>query len=425
MSDKGDNMHDVVVTGLGPVTSIGIGNEAFWASLAAGRCKVARRTLLVDVGTPAEMPIASMPGLSEVSGFESHIKFLASQGCENYRDLGYTLFAIDLALRDAGIQYEQGHNRLGVVQAFEAPGMERTVAQMLHLLAAPMPADGPPQVYGLFAPLFYNMQPFMYVHLVGKALGLHGFSTSVHNACASGAFALEIAAQHIRSGQADVMIVAGGEAFDTAVRLEWFRRLELYSLNGSMRPFDSEPSGFYVGEGAAAIVLESAEHAAARGAQPIASYLGGAFAHQGWKQSIPDIKAGRLRGVIVDALKLARVAADEIDLIVPHGASTMLSDAYEATCLAQALAQKHADAVATVFKPYVGHMLASSTLIELVCALLAVRHQAVPPTLNTRPDHAPLAVPLVTDFTQRHMDTVLKLSTGFTGHDAALVFRRE
>jgi 3-oxoacyl-[acyl-carrier-protein] synthase II len=420
----GNNMHDVVITGLGPVTPIGIGADALWESLSAGRAKVARRTLLVDVAAAADMPVVSMPALSEVPACEAHLQFLASQGCEDYRDLGYALLAVELALRDAGIEYDPEHNDIGVVQAFEAPGLERTVAQLLHMMASPMPTDKPPQVYGLLAPFFYNIQPFMYVHLVGKALGLHGYSTSVHNACSSGAFAIEIAAGHIRSGQADVMVVVGGEAFDTAVRIEWFRRLELYATEGCMRPFDSNPSGFYVGEGAAAIVLESAEHAAARGAKAIGTYLGGAFAHQGWKQSIPDVKAARLRGVIVDAMSSSKVAVEDLDLIVPHGAATMLCDAYEATCLAQAIGKQTTDAVATAYKPYVGHMLASSALIEALCGLLSIKHQAVPATLDTRQNSKHLAVPLVTEFAKRRVDTVLKLSTGFTGHDAALVFKK-
>ena len=246
--------------------------------------------------------------------------------------------------------------------------------------------------------------------------------------CSSGAYAVELAAQHIRSGQSDVMVVVGGEAFDTAVRLEWFRRLELYAQEGCMRPFDTEPRGFYVGEGAAAIVLESAEHAASRGAEPYARYLGGAFAHQGWKQTIPDVRSARLAGVICDALAIAGCTAADVDLIVPHGAATGLSDGYEAYCVEQGIgAQLRTDAsdgaVATAFKPYVGHMLAASGIIDTLCALLAMRHRSIPATLHTRPDRVRFPAPLVTTRLDRQVKTLLKLFTGFTGHDAALVFR--
>ncbi len=233
---------------------------------------------------------------------------------------------------------------------------------------------------------------------------------------------IDLAAQRIRTGQSEAMIVVGGEAFDTGVRLEWFRRLDLYARDAQMRPFDADPSGFFVGEGAAAIVLESADHAAARGAKPYARYLGGAFAHQGWKQVIPDVRSGRLRDVIRRAMHDAGIGPGDIDLIVPHGAATQLSDGYESACLAEALKGQRDHALATAIKPYFGHMLAASGIVELAGTLLAMRHQAVPATLHTRPGHVNLPVPLATAHTERPIRVALKISTGFTGHDAALLF---
>lgn len=424
---QGDAMNaeanDVVITGVGPVTAVGIGAEPLWKSLAQGASNVRSRTLRVDLARTIELPLSSMPQSADVPGLDRHLTFLSGQDCEGYRDLAYALFATELALADAELEYGREKNTIGVIQAFEAPGVERTVSRLFEQLSAPMPGDGPPQVYELLAPCFYNMQPFVYVHLADKAFGFRGFSTSVHNACSSGAFAIEVAARRIRSGQADVMIVAGGEAFDTGVRLEWFRRLDLYAQGSGMSPFDAGSSGFYVGEGAGAIVLESAEHAARRGAGVYAAYLGGAFAHQSWKQVIPDVRAARLREVIKQAMSDTDVSVEELDLVVPHGASTQLSDGYEASCLDRALTGKRDHVVATAFKPAVGHMLAASGIIETICALLAVRHQAVPPTLNSRPEQVRLPVPLATTLIERPIKTVLKLSTGFTGHDAASIFR--
>jgi 3-oxoacyl-[acyl-carrier-protein] synthase II len=415
---------DVVITGLGPVTSIGLGCDAFWAALIEGRSGASPTALPVDVGRSVELPLAVMPPARQIPGLETHLDFLAGQGCAGYRDLGYTLLAAELALADAGLEVDREANDVGLVQAFEAPGMERTVSRLFELLATPMPPNGPPHVYDLLAPHFYNMQAFMYVHLMGKALGLHGFSTCVHNACTSGAFAIETAAQQIRAGRADVMVVAGGEAFDTAVRLEWFRRLDLYARDGRMAPFDTDATGFFVGEGAAAIVLESADSAARRGAEVYASYLAGGFAHQAWKQTVPDLHSARLRDVIRKAMTSAGVSPADLDLVVPHGAATYLGDGYETSCLEQALDGKAAKAVATTFKPYVGHLLAASGLIETVGALLAVKHQTVPATPNSRPQHTSFPGPLAATSTSQPVTTVLKLCTGFTGHDAALVFRK-
>ncbi|MCH7993403.1 MAG: hypothetical protein IIB57_03055, partial [Planctomycetes bacterium] len=221
------NDREVVITGVGPVASIGVGADAVWDALAAGRDCITNRAVRSDVASVEELPIASMPDYAEIPGIEPHVRFLGTQDCASNRDLAYSLLAIELAVADAGISYERESNNIGVIQAFEAPAVEATVSELFKMLEMPMPTDGPPKVYEHLAPFFYNMQPFLYVHIIGKAFGFHGYSTSVHNACTSGAFALDVAAGQIRSGQAEVMIVVGGEAFETAVRLEWFRRLEL------------------------------------------------------------------------------------------------------------------------------------------------------------------------------------------------------
>lgn len=414
----------VVVTGVGPVTSIGVGRTALWKALVEGRSNVQQRTVAVDLERRVELPIASMPPAENVPGLEAHFKFLADQDLEGYRELAYALLATELALDDAQVEYDRQDNRIGVIQAFEAPGVERTVSRMFGLFTSPPPMGGPPPLYDLLAPCFYNMQPFIYVHVVGKAFGFHGYSTSVHNACSSASYAIEAAAERIRSGDADVMVVVGGEAFDTGVRLEWFRRADLYAQDQYMRPFDAEASGFFVGEGGGALVLESEAHADKRGAGVYATYEGGGFAQQGWKQVIPDVRAMRLQNVITRALEASNVSVGELDLIVPHGASTLLSDRYEASCLAGALTGQRDHAVMTAFKPYVGHMLAASGIIDSICMLLAIKNQAVPATLNTRPKQVQLPVPLATSYIERPIRTALKLSTGFTGHDAALVFRK-
>jgi len=431
---------DVLITGLGPVTSIGVGGEALWSSLIQGRSNVCVRHLPFDLGRMAELPIAAMdsaavhavsaspaanPVDAAIPGLDGHLRFLDTQDAAGHRDLAYALLAVELAIKDAKLEYDRERNEIGVVQVFEAPGVESTVSRLFQMMATPPPGNGPPQVYDALAPFFYNMQPFVYVHLMGKAFGFHGFSTSVHNACTSGAFAIEIAAQRIRSGRNEVMIVAGGEAFDTAVRLEWFRRLELYAREPVMRPFDAESSGFYVGEGGAAIVLESRKHAESRGAKAYGEYLGGGFAQQSWKQVIPDVRQARLHEVIKQALATTGVHAGDLDLIVPHGAATQLSDGYEANCLTQSLRGAREHAVATAFKPIFGHLLAANALLETIAIVLALKHQTVPPTLHTNPERVKLPISLVTATLSRPMRMAMKLSTGFTGHDAAMLFRSE
>lgn len=418
----------VVITGLGPVTAVGVGARDCGQAIAQGTTAVRRRTLIVDLGKEVELPIADL-SQSPPPGMDKALSFLTEQQCPDARDLAYAIMAAELATRDAQLDWDRRDNRIGMVQVFEAPGVESAVRKLFSLFAGPLPTDGPPPVYDLLADRFYNMQAFVYVHLLAKALGLHGFCTSVHNACSSGAFAIELAAEHIRSGQAEVMIVVGGEAFDTAVRLEWFRRLDLYSCGEVMRPFAASPTGFFVGEGAAALVLESADHAERRGAKPYATYLGGAFAHQGWKQTLPDVAAGRLTGVLQSALAVAGLNWNDIDLVIPHGAGTVLSDRYEAECLEKALAAPDMASAnssslhAAAFKPAFGHLLAASGLIETTAGLLCLNSGFVPPAIGGAASSRRFPARFAEVKESKKIRHMLKMSTGFTGHDAAALFQ--
>jgi 3-oxoacyl-(acyl-carrier-protein) synthase len=218
--------------------------------------------------------------------------------------------------------------------------------------------------------------------------------------------------------------VTGGEAFDTGVRIEWFKRLELYAKTGRMCPFDGAATGFYVGEGACAMVLQSEDAVERGGVRPYAEYVGGAFAQQGWKHAIPDVRSNRLADVTRRMLDVAHDRGVEVDLFMPHGAATTISDGYEATCLALALKDRLTDAVAAVYKPHVGHMLASSAVVEVSAGLLAMRHGTLPGTLNAQGGCGKLPVPLVSKTSAHEVRGMMKLSTGFTGHDAAGLYRR-
>jgi len=168
------------------------------------------------------------------------------------------------------------------------------------------------------------------------------------------------------------------------------------------------------------MVLESAESAAKRGVTPYARYLGGAFAHQCWKQTIPDVRAARLKDVILNACFNSGTDLAAVDLIVPHGAATQLSDGYEAACIKQAF-ENQSKASAAFFKPAVGHMLAASAIIDTLCALLVLKHQSIPNGCRPSANSSLTGGGSLTAGSGT-LKTLLKTSTGFTGHDAALLF---
>ena len=123
----------VVVTGVGPVTAIAIGREALWSALMEGRTNVQPRTVTIDLERQIELPMAAMAPGTNIPELDTHNAFLATQDLEGYRDLAYALLSVELALADAGIEYDRDDNRIGAIQAFEAPGVERTVAWLCGL----------------------------------------------------------------------------------------------------------------------------------------------------------------------------------------------------------------------------------------------------------------------------------------------------
>ncbi len=347
---------------------------------------------------------------------------LLNEECAEYRDLRYAIRAMSLAVEDAGLEYDRNDNRIGAMYAFEAPGMEAVVSHMLSMPPEAMMVETP-RLYPFVSRHFYHTHSFFYVHVLGKALGLHGFSTCVHNACSSGAFALELAAQQIRSGGAPAMLVAGAEAFETGVRIKYLMSMETYVDEARMRAFDAEPTGFYVGEGGAALVLEAASYAEARGARVYAEYVGGSFSQQSWKHTLCDVSANRLAAAVKETISNGGASPQEIDVIVPHGAGSAISDGYEAKSLAESF-DSSSSAVLCPLKPFLGHQLGNSVIAELAVAMMMMQEGLVlgQPFEGKQSDRVPIE--LVRENTKREIRMLLKTATGFTGHDAALLFRR-
>jgi 3-oxoacyl-[acyl-carrier-protein] synthase II len=411
----------VAITGIGPVTPLGVGKEAAWEALSANRTRVVERELRVDLAEYERAALVPMPAEWHLEDMKDPT-LLLSEECAEYRDLRYAVRAMRLAVEDAGLDLDREADRIGVIYAFEAPGMEAMVRHMLSMPPEALMVEQP-RLYPFVSKHFYHTHSFFYVHVLGKAMGLHGMSTCVHNACASGAFAVEMAAQQIRSGAAPAMLVAGAEAFETGVRVRYLRGMETYAEGPEMRPFDVSPTGFYVGEGGTALVLEARSHADARGARIYAEYAGGGFAQQSWKHAMPDVPANRLAEASRKAMADAEVNSREVDLVVPHGAGSGISDGYEAYTLGQ-LFEKGSRAPMCPLKAYLGHQLGNCVLAELAAGLMMMEHGLVLGQPFGGETNGRVPLELVRANRQHSVRIMLKLATGFTGHDAAMVFRK-
>jgi 3-oxoacyl-[acyl-carrier-protein] synthase II len=269
----------------------------------------------------------------------------------------------------------------------------------------------------------YRLHSFLYVHYLSAIFGVHGFTLYNNNACASGTFALAIAADRIRNGDAETVIVAGGDIPEDGTKYRWFRDRGLYSPTGRCRPFAAQRDGLVLGSGAAAFVVEDVERARAAGRRIYAEWLGGGFSSDGWKVTVPDVGGHRYAHAIGRALRASEVRAQDITVISPHGVGASLLDRYEAESLAAVFGAGGEWPVLLPLKGAVGHTLGGCALVETVGAMLSLAHGQIPEIAAV--DGFDATLPL--GRSARGLDggswTMLKCTNGFGGQNGAFVLR--
>lgn len=249
-------------------------------------------------------------------------------------------------------------------------------------------------------------------------------------ACATGLVSLIRAADLIRSGECDVVLAGSSDASLVPIVLGSFQRLGVLARGlddpaSACRPFDAERSGFAIGEGAAVLVLEDREHAAERGATVLAEFVAGGMASDPSGLTQVDPEGASLAWLIRDVLRRANVALEELDAINLHGTATRANDVTETRAVRAALGPAADRVTCSSQKGAIGHLLGAAGSVESAFAVLSLRDQIVPPTINLRtPDRqcdldyaANVARPM-------RLRNVLKVSLGFGGHVAAGLFRR-
>jgi 3-oxoacyl-(acyl-carrier-protein) synthase len=426
----------VVITGVGPITAIGIGKNQLWDSVINKRSNVVMEDHYLDDEYWGSFHIAKVTdfrienfGLSPAA-----VKSISNGQESNPRDLLYLIASSKLALDDSGLVYDRDDNNIGLVLTCENPGLDAFVCRVIQSTVDVIEgrAPGPPELtkkdfieglYDRFEGSVYKLQTFMHLHQVSRILGLHGTPLFINNACASGLFALEAASQQIRCGNAPAVIVAGGDDPSFMTKYLWFKRMGIYSEDGVMRPFDKNRNGIVFGDGAAALVLEELGHALHRGALIYGEYLGGGFTQDAWKVTVPSV-ANNFYGKAFDhALNNSRIEPEQIDLLNPHGAATRIGDKHEALTINEFFGCKTEKPYISAFKSYIGHNLGGSALMELVILLLSVKEGHVPATLNCQEPDPELGIRLVTEHVSAPIKVAAKMSCGFGGYNAVGIFK--
>ena len=405
----------VVVTGLGAVTSLGHDVDAFWAGLVAGRCGIKRISLF----DPSEF--ASQIG-AEVRDWDPAQYMDPKEARRNDRYTHFGFVAAKQAFTDSGIDMgREDCDRVGVMIGSGIGGMF-TFETQLKVLAE----RGPRKVSPFTIPSLIGN---MCAGLVAIEYGARGPNFGIVSACATGTHALGEAAHTIRRGDADVMIAGGSEAAITPFAYASFCAMKAMSTRNdapekASRPFDRNRDGFIMGEGAGVVVLESLEHAQARGARIYCELAGYAATCDAFHITQPDPEGKGLSMAMKRALASAGVATDGIDYINAHGTSTPYNDKFETLAIKKVFGDHARKVAISSTKSMTGHLLGAAGGIESVICVKALQTQIIPPTINLEEPDPECDLDYVPNVARpAKMKTVLSNNLGFGGQNAAVVFR--
>lgn len=405
----------VVVTGVGLVSPLGIGTRETWDGLVAGRSGAGRVTRFDASDFPSRIAC-------EVKGFDPLDYADRRDARKMDTFIQYALAASLLAAEDAGLPTPlEDPDRVGVVISSGIGGFETIEREHRKLLE-----KGPRRISPFFVPA-------MVVNLaagwVSIRLGARGPNSAMATACSAGAHAVGEAFRLVRYGHADVMVAGGAEATITPMCIGGFASMKALSRRNddperASRPFDRDRDGFVVGEGAGILILEERERALARGAAPYAEVLGYGMSGDAFHITAPAEDGGGAVRVMRAALAEAGASPEDVDAVNAHGTSTPLNDRIETAAIRRVFGE-HADRLAvSSTKSMTGHLLGGAGGLEAGISCLTLRHQVLPPTINYETPDPDCDLDIVPNTARpATVRSVLSNSFGFGGTNVSLLFR--
>ncbi|GAA4451673.1 beta-ketoacyl-[acyl-carrier-protein] synthase family protein [Phytohabitans houttuyneae] len=402
---------DVVVTGLGATTPLGGDVASTWDAMLAGRSGVG--PLTQEWAQTLPVRIAAQLAVEPTEKIE-RVKMRRLDRSEAVALIAAHEAWADSGLADSGLDKE----RLAVSVGTGIGGAMTLLAQDDIL-----EASGPRKVSPHTVPMLMPNGPAAWVGLeLGAKAGVH----SVASACATGAEAISLGLDIIRSGRADVVVAGGTEAVVHSLPIAGFASMRAMSVRNddperASRPWDKGRDGFVLGEGAGVVVLERAEHAEARGARVYARLAGAGITSDGFDIVQPDPEGAGFVRAVRKALADADLTGRDVVHVNAHATSTPTGDMVEVAGLRAAIGDH---VVLTSTKSMTGHLLGAAGAVETIATILAIRDGVIPPTINLDdPEDGLLDVPA---HKARHVDVPVALnnSFGFGGHNVALLFTR-
>jgi 3-oxoacyl-[acyl-carrier-protein] synthase II len=407
---------DVVVTGVGVVSPLGSDLASTWSGIVAGRSGVAPITRFDPSGY--ETRIAA-----EVKEFDP----VASLGRKEARRTDrFTHFAVAAsleAMRQACLTIDESNaDRVGVLMGSGMGGAETLDAGIETVLT-----QGPSRLSPFFMPMFLGNMASGTVAIV---TGARGPNFSPVSACASSAHAIGEAAEIVRRGDADVMIAGGSEAPIARMVVAGFNAMGALSRRNddpiaASRPFDAERDGFVLGEGGGALILETAGHAANRGARPLAIVSGYGTTDDANHMVQPAPGGAGVARAMTLALQSAGLPPEQIGYINAHGTSTPVNEKFETQAIKAAFGDAAYGVPVSSTKSMTGHLLGAAGALEAALTIMAIITDVLPPTINQTtpdPDCDLDYVPNVARCAEIHH--AMTNSMGFGGHNVSLIFSR-
>lgn len=401
---------------MGVIASLGHNVEDFWAGILAGKNGVDRITLFDAKDYTCQIG-------AEVRGWDATQHMDAKEVRRNDRYTHFGFCAAKQAVANAKLDMtKEDPDRVGVIIGSGIGGMMTIETQHAVLMSR-----GPRKVSPFMIPsLISNMCG----GLVAIELGARGPNFGVVSACATATHAIGESLRAIRAGDADVMICGGSEAAITPLAYAGFCSMKAMSTNNetphkASRPFDAGRDGFIMGEGAGILVLESLEHALARGATICCELAGYAATCDAYHITSPDPEGKGLSLAMTRSLNDARVEPSEVDYINAHGTSTPYNDKFETLAIKKVFGDHARKVHISSTKSMTGHLLGAAGGIESIISVKTIQTGQVPPTINYETPDPECDLDYTPNVArQAEIKTVLSDNLGFGGQNAALVFRK-
>jgi 3-oxoacyl-[acyl-carrier-protein] synthase II len=412
-------MRRVVITGLGAISPLGNNIIDTWNAMKAGACGI-------DLITRFDTTKFKTKFACEVKNYDPKDYFDRKESRKMDRYAQFAMIAAEEAVKDSGLNLETiDLERAGVIWASGIGGLDTFLEEIKGFVAG----DFTPRFSPFFIP---KMISDIAAGLISIKYGFTGPNFSTVSACASSTHAIMDAVNYIKVGKADVFITGGSESTINEAGIGGFNAMQAMSTNNdeyktASRPFDKTRDGFVMGEGGGALILESFEHATARGAKIYGEIVGTGMTADAYHLTAPHPDGLGAFKVMKLAIEEAGLAYEDIDYINVHGTATPLGDISESRAIINLFGEHAFKLNISATKSMTGHLLGAAGAVEAIAAIMAINDSIVPPTINYTvpdPDIDSRLNLTVNKAQKREVKAAISNTFGFGGHNASVVIRK-